>query len=102
MIEEKKKRILEVLRKHKIEIGWIIADIGGINPTISMHKILMENEVKPSVVVKRRLNHTLKEVVRKGVLKLLDTGIIYPISDSSWVSSVNVMPKKSRITVEKN
>ncbi|XP_026405447.1 uncharacterized protein LOC113300449, partial [Papaver somniferum] len=28
----------------------------------------------------------MKEVVRKEVLKLLDAGIIYPISDSKWVS----------------
>lgn len=67
-----------------------------------MHKILMESESKPSVEGQRRLNPTLKEVVRKEVLKLLDEGIIYPISDSSWVSPVHVVPKKGGITVEKN
>ena len=36
----------------------------------------------------------MKEVVRKEVLKWLDAGVIYPISDSSWVSLVQVVPKK--------
>ena len=38
----------------------------------------------------------MKEVVRKEVLKLLDAGVIYPISDSAWVSPVQVVPKKGR------
>ena len=44
----------------------------------------------------------MKEVVRKGVLKLLDAGIIYPISDSNWVSLVQVVPKKGGITMVKS
>lgn len=44
----------------------------------------------------------MKEVVRKEVLKLLDPGIIYPISDSKWVSPTQVVPKKSGVTVVKN
>ena len=44
----------------------------------------------------------MKEVVKKEVLKLLDAGIIYPISDSKWVSPTQVVPKKSGITVVEN
>ena len=44
----------------------------------------------------------MQDVVRNEVLKLLDAGIIYPISDSSWVSPTQVVPKKSGITVVKN
>ena len=44
-------------------------------------------------------NPTMKEVVRKEVLKWLDAGVIYPISDSSWVSPVQVVPKKGGMTV---
>ena len=33
---------------------------------------------------------------------MLDAGIIYPISDSEWVSPVQVVPKKSGITVVEN
>ena len=44
----------------------------------------------------------MQEVVRAEVLKLLDVGIIYPISDSNWVSLVQFVPKKSGIIVVKN
>ena len=44
----------------------------------------------------------MKDVVKTEVLKLLDVGIIYPISDSKWVSPTQVVPKKSGITVIKN
>ncbi|XP_048228285.1 uncharacterized protein LOC125369555 [Ricinus communis] len=44
----------------------------------------------------------MKEVVKKEVIKLLDVGLIYPISDSSWVSPVQVVPKKGGITVVRN
>ena len=44
----------------------------------------------------------MQEVVRAEVLKLLQAGIIYPISDSPWVSPTQVVPKKSGITVVQN
>ena len=43
----------------------------------------------------------MKEVVKNEVLKLLDVGIIYHISNSKWVSPTQVVPKKSRITIVK-
>ena len=47
----------------------------------------------------RRLNPTMKVVVRKEVLKWLDAGVIYPISDNACVSPVQVVPKKGGTTV---
>ena len=47
------------------------------------------------------LNPHMQEVVRAKVLKLLQVGIIYPISDNPWVSLTQVVPKKSGITVVK-
>ena len=44
----------------------------------------------------------MREVVKKEVVKWLDAGIIYPISDSKWVSPTQVVPKKSGITVVEN
>ncbi|RVW67249.1 Retrovirus-related Pol polyprotein from transposon 17.6 [Vitis vinifera] len=57
----------------------------------------MEEEAKPIRQLQRRLNPHLQEVVRAEVLKLLQAGIIYPISDSPWVSPTQVVPKKSGI-----
>ena len=44
----------------------------------------------------------MMEVVKKEVIKLLDVGIIYPILDNKWVSPVQVVPKRSGVTVVKN
>ena len=41
------KRLLEVLKLHKEEIGWSLADLKGISPTVYMHKILLEEGAKP-------------------------------------------------------
>jgi hypothetical protein len=62
----------------------------------------MEDDHKPVVQPQRRLNPAMKEVVRKEVVKLLDACLIYPISDSSWVSPVHVVSKKGGTTVIKN
>ena len=86
--------ILRVLRDHKDAIGWSLADLKGIYPSMCMHHILLEDGHKHSVEAQRRLNPKMKEVVRKEVLKWLDVGVIYPILDSSWVSLVQVVPKK--------
>ena len=40
--------------------------------------------------------------MKKEVLKLLEADVIYPISDSKWVSPVQVVPKKGGLTVIKN
>ena len=42
------------------------------------------------------------EVVKAEILKLLQAAIIYPISDSEWVSPTQVVPKKTGVTVVKN
>ena len=50
----------------------------------------------------RRLNQHMQEVVRAEVLKLLQAGIIYPISDSTWVSLTQAVPKKLGVTTVHN
>ena len=67
-----------------------------------MHKILLDDNAKTSIEHQRRLNPVMKEVVRKEVLKWLNAGFIYAISDSSWVSPVHVVPKKGGFTVIRN
>jgi hypothetical protein len=44
----------------------------------------------------------MREVVKKEVLKFLKAGVIYPVSDSEWVSLVKVVPKKGGMTVIRN
>jgi len=87
------EKLLDVLREHKEAIGWTIEDIKGISPSVVMHEIHLEEDTKPSREPQRRLNPTMQNAVRGEVIKLLDAGIIYPISDSKWVSPIHVVPK---------
>ena len=82
--------------------AWSIEDIKGINPSICMHKILMEEDRAPSIEHQRRLNTAMKEVVKMEVLKWLQAGFIYAISDSPWVSLVQCVPKRGGMTVVQN
>jgi hypothetical protein len=101
-INAQEEELLEVLREHKEAIGWTIEDIKGINPSLVMHKIHLEENSKPSREPQRRLIPAMQEVVRAEVIKLLDAGIIYPIFDSKWVSPIHVVPKWAGLTVVKN
>ena len=102
LTEAEEQKLLEILRKYKEAIAWSIEDLKGISPSICMHKILLNDNAKTSIEHQRRLNPVMKEVVRKEVLKWLNAGFIYAISDSSWVSPVHVVPKKGGFTVIRN
>ncbi|RDX69949.1 hypothetical protein CR513_50867, partial [Mucuna pruriens] len=100
--QEQEDKLLHILRQHKKAIRWKLSDLLGINPSICMYRILTEEEARPIRQQQRRMNQTILDVVKKEVTKLLVVGIIYPISDSQWVSLVQVVPKKSGMTVMKN
>nr|GEZ64711.1 reverse transcriptase domain-containing protein [Tanacetum cinerariifolium] len=80
--DEEKATLLKVLKSHKWTIAWKISDIKGIDPRFCTHKIIMEDDFKPSVQHQRKVNPKIHEVIKKEVIKLLDAGLIYPISDS--------------------
>ncbi|GKD34199.1 hypothetical protein Tco_1249708 [Tanacetum coccineum] len=99
---EEKERLKKVLKCHKLAIAWKHSDIKGIDPQFCTHKILMEEDFKSAVQHQRRVNPKIHEVIKKEVVKLLDAGLIYPISDSPWVSLVHCVPKKGGMTVVAN
>ncbi|GJU84057.1 hypothetical protein Tco_1291603 [Tanacetum coccineum] len=100
--DEEKAALLKVLKSHKRAIAWKLSDIKGVNPEFCTHKILMEEDYEPSVQSQRRVNPKIHDVIKKEVEKLLDAGLIYPISDSPWVSPVHCVPKKGGMTVITN
>ncbi|GKE20730.1 reverse transcriptase domain-containing protein, partial [Tanacetum coccineum] len=99
---EEKAALIKVLKSHKRAITWKLSDIKGINLEFCTHKILMEEDYKSAVQHQRRVNLKIHDVIKKEVEKLLDAGLIYPISDSPWVSPVHCVPKKGGFTVVKN
>ncbi|GJU64707.1 reverse transcriptase domain-containing protein [Tanacetum coccineum] len=82
---EEKAALIKVLKSHKRAIAWKLSDIKGINPEFCTHKILMEEDYKPAVQHQRWVNPKIHDVIKKEVEKLLDAGLIYPISDSPWL-----------------
>ncbi|KAJ9536802.1 hypothetical protein OSB04_un000026 [Centaurea solstitialis] len=100
--KDQEEKLIKMLKQHTKAIGWTIADLKGINPTICQHKIILEDNNFNSVEPQRRLNPVMKEVVKKEILKWLDAGIIYPIASSTCVSLVQCVPKKGGVTVITN
>nr|GEZ58356.1 hypothetical protein [Tanacetum cinerariifolium] len=95
--DEEKSALIKVLKSHKRAIAWKLSDIQGINLEFCTHKILIEEDYKPVVQHRRRVNPNIHDVIKKEVEKLLDAGLIYPISDSPWVSPIS----KNEIKVDK-
>ncbi|GJT47582.1 reverse transcriptase domain-containing protein [Tanacetum coccineum] len=96
------KPLPDNLEYHKQPFAWKTTDIPGICPSFCKHKIQLLDDKKPVVQKQRRLNPNMQEVVKKEIIKLLDTGIIYPITDSPWVSPIHCVPKNGGITVVTN
>nr|GFC32791.1 reverse transcriptase domain-containing protein [Tanacetum cinerariifolium] len=82
--DKEKAALIKVLKSHKRAIAWKLSDIQG--------------DYKLAVQHQRQVNPKIHDVIKKEVEKLLDAGLIYPISDSPWVSSVHCVPKKGGFT----
>nr|GEU89754.1 reverse transcriptase domain-containing protein [Tanacetum cinerariifolium] len=98
---EEKTAFITVLKSHKRAIAWKLYDIKGIDPEFT-HKILMEEDFEPAAQHQRRVNPKIHDVIKQEVIKLLEAGLIYPISNSPWVSPVHCVPKKGGFTVVEN
>ena len=100
--KSQEESLIELLKKYKKTIAWTISDIKGISPSYCTHRILLKENAKPRIDAQRRLNPVMKEVVKNEIIKWLDAGIIYPISDSTWISPIHCVPKKGGLTIIKN
>ncbi|GJU29911.1 hypothetical protein Tco_1173500 [Tanacetum coccineum] len=87
--QDEKTSLINVLKNRKQAIAWKLSDIRGIDLEFCSHKILLEDDYEPSVQHQRRVNPKIHDIIKKEVEKLLDAGLIYPISDSPWVSPVH-------------
>ena len=57
-------------------------NIKGLSLATVQHRIHLNEEAKPKRDPQHRLNPIMQEAVRAKIVKLLDNGIIYPISNS--------------------
>jgi hypothetical protein len=88
------RRLVATLEKYWSVIGYSLKDLKGISLSLCTHRIPMEQNHKPIHEHQRWLNNAMREAVEKEELKLLKAGVIYPVSDSEWVSPVQLVPKK--------
>nr|GFC47064.1 reverse transcriptase domain-containing protein [Tanacetum cinerariifolium] len=97
-----KKRGFTVVENEENELipTHLVTGWRGINPEFCTHKSLMKEDYKPAVQHQRRVNPKIHDVIKKEVE--FDAGLIYPISDSPWVSPVHCVPKKRGFTVVEN
>nr|GEV53601.1 reverse transcriptase domain-containing protein [Tanacetum cinerariifolium] len=80
--EENRNKLISVLKRHKQAFAWKTTNIPKICPSFYKHKIQLLEDKKPVVQKQKRLNTNMQEVVKKEIVKMLDTGFIYPIADS--------------------
>ncbi|GJQ98563.1 reverse transcriptase domain-containing protein [Tanacetum coccineum] len=94
--DDEKDALLKVLKSHKRAIAWKITDINCIDPYFCTHKILMEDDYKPTVQSQRRVNPKIYEVIKKEVLKLLDARIDFntDLRSPDGLGSVIVFQRK--------
>ena len=71
-----------ILKRHREAIGWTEKEIKGISSAIVQHRIHLNDETIPKRDPQCRINRLMQEAVKTKILKMLDNGIIYPISDS--------------------
>ncbi|GJR10619.1 reverse transcriptase domain-containing protein [Tanacetum coccineum] len=62
---EEKAALIKVLKSRKRVIAWKLSDIKGIKPEFYTHKILMEEDYKPAVQHKKRVNLKIHDVIKK-------------------------------------
>nr|GEU64214.1 DNA-directed DNA polymerase [Tanacetum cinerariifolium] len=99
---KEKIALITVLKSHKRAIAWKLSDIKGFDPEFCTNKILMEEDFKPAVQHQRRSNPKIYDVIKQEVIKLLEVGLVYPVSNRPWVSPVHCVPKKGGFTVVEN
>ena len=90
------------MRSNEEAIGCILENLSGLEPSLCTYRIFLVDESRPIKEDQIRLNAKVYEVVKEEILKWINTKIIYPTSDSQWVSLMHIFPKKTGVTVTVN
>ena len=93
--KQQTEKLLELLKEQSGAFTWDYSDMKGIDPNTCSHHIYTQEGARPIRKHQRRMNPTLKDIVKEELQKLLNVNFIYAISKSKWVSPLVVMPKKN-------
>ena len=88
-------QVIKLLQENKEAFAWDYVDMKGISPTMYKHHIYIKDDCRPVRHPQRRMNPSMKDIVKIELQNLLNVGFIYLISNSYWVSPLVVGPKKN-------
>ncbi|GAU51000.1 hypothetical protein TSUD_131520, partial [Trifolium subterraneum] len=94
--QEDKAKAVE-LKELPSHLKYVFLGENGSNPAIISSSLARLEESKLLRVLRAN-----KEAMGWAISDLKEAGMIYPISDSEWVSPVHVVPKKGGMTVIRN
>jgi hypothetical protein len=95
LIVDQEKKMSVILKNHILALAWDYKDMKGIHLDIFTHHIYIKDGFVPIWKPQKRMNPTLKDIFKRELQKLLDSGFIYPIFYSEWVSPFIIVPKKN-------
>jgi len=84
-----------MLKENLEAFTWSYKEMKGVHPLVCTHHIYIKEGCKPVRQPQRRMNPTLKDILKEELQKLLDAGFIYPVSNTEWVSHLVLVPKKN-------
>jgi hypothetical protein len=89
------QKLIQMIQGKSGAFAWDYSDMKWIYPDTCMHCIYTKDQIIPISKPQRRMNPSLKDIVKKELQKLLHANFIYPISDIKWVSPLVIVPKKN-------
>lgn len=89
------EKLCNMLRENLEAVTWSYKEMKRVYPSVSTHHIYIKEGCKPVWQPQKRMNLAFEDIVKEELQKLLDSGFIYPIYDSEWVSPLVLVPKKT-------
>ncbi|WZZ58396.1 hypothetical protein YC2023_058503 [Brassica napus] len=93
--KEMQQSILNFLRKNVSTFAWSMADMKGIDPTITTHELNVDPTFKPIRQKRRKLGPDRSKAVNEEVDKLLGAGSIAEVRYPEWLANPVVVKKKN-------
>lgn len=92
------ERLLSTFKKYRDVIGYSIDNIKGVGPTLGTHRIYLEDGPFSTIKPQWILSPNMKDVVKKEILKLIKSNVIYSIPDRKCLSPIHVVAEKGGMT----
>ena len=92
MTPEETQSIQNALRRNIF--AWAHADMKGIHPSITSHKLNVLPTARPIRQKVRRFHPDRQKIIRNEIDKLLEAKFIREVDYPDWLANVVVVPKK--------